>query len=227
MTTEPHETEPESLGQFLRKTRIELGFDLEQICEETKISASNLKAIEGDSYGSLPADAFARGFYSLYARALKLNSDEIVKRFLTERGSLQRKNSLTSHNPPAHKAAQEISNMAEPSGASPMSTIGLALLLLILLTGGVCWYFDINPATFISEKIRSIEQNNTQDTAPSDPDNSSIQAPEPENAGDTSTFNRLQTMPDSLLAGKLQQEINYLLLPSSYSYTKSVAHLQG
>lgn len=227
MTTEPHETETDSLGQFLRKTRIELGLELDQVGEETKISASNLKAMEADDYGALPADAFAKGFYSLYAKALNLPHDEIVNRFLAERGSPQRKNPLTSHNPPAHKAAQQISNMAEPSGVSPMSTIGFVLLLLILLAGGVCWYFEINPATFISEKLRGIQEVEVPGEDPSDVDNSNREVTEPSTGEEKSAMSFLHVEPPALLAANKQNTLFHFLLSPSDNSIQSVAHLEG
>jgi cytoskeletal protein RodZ len=163
MNNESLHNEPESLGQFLHKTRIALGLELVQIGEETKISISKLKAMESDDFGALPVDVFARGFYGIYAKALNLNPDEIVKRFLAQRGPSLRKEGVAPAPIPAHKAAKEVSNMAEPSSVSPMSTIGLALLLLIILGGGICWYFNINPATYISEKLRGVENSTPSD----------------------------------------------------------------
>lgn len=188
MTSETHGRETESLGQFLKRTRISQGYDLEDICEETRISGSNLKAMEADDYGSLPADAFTRGFYTLYARRLKLNPDEIVARFKAERGVYPRKGTSSSHNPPAHKAAKQVSNMAEPTFGSPLSTIGYVLLLIIILTGGVCWYFNINPATFISEKLRGLQEEKASDGLPGDVDNKERKpaVPEEKSQGATS-----------------------------------------
>lgn len=172
MTAQENELEPESLGQLLRKTRIARGRELNDIINETKISGSNLKAMEADDYGSLPADAFAKGFYALYAKLLKLDPDEIVARFLAERGSAPRKRDLASHTPETQKAAQKVSSMAEPSSVSPVSTFGFILLLMIIIGAGFCWFFNINPATFISEKLRSIQQVDSPDTTPSDADTS-------------------------------------------------------
>ena len=157
MTTEKLLPEDESLGQFLKRTRRARGYELSHMIEETRISSSNLMAMEEDAYSSLPADAFCRGFYAIYARALGLDPEKIVARYRAERGVTARKGNTIAYNPPAHKAAQQVGNMATPSGVSPLSTVGYILLLLIILTGGLCWYFNINPATFLSEKLRSLQ----------------------------------------------------------------------
>lgn len=164
---ENQEQEHESLGQFLRNTRIDRAIDLQQISEETRISGSNLRAMEADDFGALPADAFARGFYTLYAQALQLDPEEIVARFLEERASKPAHLQQTaSHNAPLPgRMARQVSSMAEPTSSSPMTSIGFILLLLIILAGGLCIYFSINPATYLSEKLRQLQQVETQSPA--------------------------------------------------------------
>ncbi|MFV0439429.1 MAG: helix-turn-helix domain-containing protein [Desulfopila sp.] len=159
MIEEKQGQETQSLGQLLQKTRLSLGYDIAQIVEETKISSANIKAMEADNYTALPADAFSRGFYTLYARKLALDPEKIVANYRAERGISPKKGqAAVNHNPPAHKAAQEISNMADPSSPiSLLSTIGSILLMLIVIAGGFCWYLNINPATYISEKLRSLQ----------------------------------------------------------------------
>lgn len=166
MTNESLNTVDESLGQFLRNTRKNQGYDFDRICTETKISRSNLRAMESDDYAALPADAFAKGFYNIYAKVLGLAPDEIIARFIAERGSASPGKNQDIHNPPARKAQKQLGNMAEPSGVSPLSTIGLALLLLIVIGAGICWHFNINPATFISEKLRGMQSTETTEAFP-------------------------------------------------------------
>jgi len=166
MTSEKHGREEESLGQFLRRTRIARGLEFEQVVEETRISTSNLKAIESDDFAALPADAFSRGFYTIYARKLLLDPEEIVARYRAERGVSPKRGGNIAHNPPGHKASQQVSNMAEPSAVSPLSTLGYIILMLIILAGGLCWYFNINPATYLSEQLRSFQTEQPQTIPP-------------------------------------------------------------
>lgn len=166
MTNETHGPETESLGELLEKTRKKLNLDLEQVARDTKISMSKLRAMEADDYNSLPADAFARGFYSLYARALRLNPEDIVQRFFKERGRTPHPVHDNTTAAPPHKVAMEVHSMAEPSNVSPLSTLGVVLLLLILIGAGLCWYFSINPVTYVSEKLRSLNHVQTQKVVP-------------------------------------------------------------
>ncbi|SHO49718.1 helix-turn-helix domain-containing protein [Desulfopila aestuarii] len=166
MTNDKHGREEESLGQFLKRTRIARGLEFEQVVEETRISTSNLKAMESDDFAALPADAFSRGFYTIYARKLLLDPEEIVARYRIERGVIPKRGGTMAHNPPGHKAAQQVSNMAEPSAVSPLSTLGYIILMLIILAGGLCWYFNINPATYLSEQLRSFQTEQTETISP-------------------------------------------------------------
>ncbi len=150
-------SEYETLGTMLQRIRVEQGIELEELAGETRISLSNLRAMEQDNFLSLPADAFARGFYAQYAGILNLEPDEVVGRFLMERGTMSRSDSIYM-SPPPGKLSSEVSNLARPSGVSVMSTIGYILLLISVIIAGICWYLSINPATYLSEKLRGVEQ---------------------------------------------------------------------
>lgn len=188
MTKETVEPASESLGQFLKNARDTQGYDVDTICTETRISRSNLQAMESDDYDSLPADAFAKGFYNIYAKVLGLDPEEIIARFLAERGSTLQGNGQTLQNPPARKAQKQVGNMAEPSGVSPLSTIGFALLLLIIIGAGVCWHFNINPATFISEKLRGLQDTEATEPLP-DPEEVEKEAGQDQEIGQESGDN--------------------------------------
>lgn len=156
MSSDSTKMEYASLGELLRETRISLGLDLTTIAEETRISANSLQAIEDSNFAALPAEAFARGFYVLYAKSLLLDPEEVLQRYTKERPN-QRK-SINSSMLPTSKVAQEVGNMAERPSFLPFSFLGMVLLLLLLFGGFLCWYFSWNPATFLSHKLRSLEE---------------------------------------------------------------------
>ncbi len=144
------------LGEYLRATRIDLGLDLPTVAGQTKISTKNIQAMEENNFAALPAEAFTRGFYSLYAQALSLDCREIQQMYLKQRPRQGKSGNLPSV--PATKLAQEVGNMAERPTFLPLSLFGLTLLLLLLLGGFLCWYFSWNPASFLSQKLRSLEE---------------------------------------------------------------------
>lgn len=157
MSIESTETEYTTLGDLLRQTRIKQGLDLEQIAGETKITISNLKAIENDDFKSLPAEAFTRGFYTLYANALGLAPEKVLQLYTQEKAhnpNAKRKSSTT----PPSKLAEKIGNMAERPTVMPVSCSGVIIFFLLLIGAFLCWYFSWNPATFLSERLRSFQK---------------------------------------------------------------------
>ncbi len=144
-----------SLGEILRETRIRQGITLEEVAEETKISPKNLQAMEDNDFTNLPAEAFARGFYTLYAKTLDLDTAEVLAMYRRERGNLP-KESLDK-TPPPYRVAQNVRNLADPPNSLPFAYFGLILLLLLLFGAFLCWYFSWNPASYLSQKLRSLD----------------------------------------------------------------------
>ena len=144
------------LGEYLRATRINLGLDLAAVAGETKISARSLQAMEENNFAALPAEAFARGFYTLYAQSLSLDCRQILQMYMQQRPPHDKAGNLPTI--PATKLAQEVGNLAERPTFLPFSFAGLVLLLLLLFGCFLCWYFSWNPATYLSIKLRSLEE---------------------------------------------------------------------
>lgn len=166
---EKEEEKYESLGELLRRTREERGITVDQVVDDTRVSASNIRAMEENNFNDLPADVFARGLYGHYAEALGLNPDEIIGRFLMERSSPSDSKSARSSRPqPPGIQAKDVSTMAAPTGVSPLSSIGFFLLLLFIISGAVCWYLSINPAAFLSAKLRGLQSETPLESQPSE-----------------------------------------------------------
>lgn len=159
MSSQSTVMEDTSLGEFLREARNKQGLDLTAISEETKISLKNLQAIEEDDFKTLPAEAFTRGFYTLYAKSLLLDPADVLKRYAEKKPNKTKPGNRT--NPPG-RLAMDVSNMAERPTLIPFSMFGLILLLLLLFGAFLCWYFSWNPATFLSQKLRSLQEESPQ-----------------------------------------------------------------
>ena len=143
-----------SLGEFLRETRNQKGLDLAAIAEETRISAKNLQAIEAGDFGALPAEAFTRGFYTLYAQTLSLEPADILKKYAQERPHPAKPGNRSTA---PGKLSQDVGAMAQRPSSLPFSSFGLILMLLLLFGAFLCWYFSWNPATYLSQKLRSFQ----------------------------------------------------------------------
>lgn len=156
MTFQSSEMEGTTVGELLRETRIKRGLDLNAVAEETRISPRNLQAIEDGNFTSLPAEVFSRGFYSLYAQLLSLDPGEILAMYGEERKKASRTGNNTT--PPPHRLAQDMANLAERPTSLSFSYFGLLLFLFLLFGAFLCWYFRWNPASYLSEKLRSLEE---------------------------------------------------------------------
>jgi cytoskeletal protein RodZ len=147
--------EATSIGELLRETRLRRGLDLVAVAEQTRISPRNLQAIEDGNFTSLPAEVFTRGFYTLYAKMLSLDPDEVLEMYGQERRKFPNPDGCKT--PPPHRLAQEMANLAERPTSLPFSYFGLILFLFLFFGAFLCWYFRWNPASFLSEKLRSLE----------------------------------------------------------------------
>ena len=146
----------ESLGMLLRKLRLERSLDISDVAEETKIPPATLRAMEADDYRSLPALAFARGFYAIYSELLNLNQEEIVERFLAEYNRADFTGKTDGASPSLKE--KQIGSMAERPSHFLRTAIGITLLAIILIGAGICWYAGYNPANHISQWLRSFQE---------------------------------------------------------------------
>src|SRR3989442_9406114 len=67
-----------SIGERLRRQRLQNRISLEAVSLETKIGVRLLDAIEAEQFEKLPGGVFRRSFVLQYARALGVDPDEIV-----------------------------------------------------------------------------------------------------------------------------------------------------
>jgi len=58
---EPVTNEVENTGNYLRTLRMSKGLSIKDVTEATRISATNLNAIEDENFSVLPANTFTRG----------------------------------------------------------------------------------------------------------------------------------------------------------------------
>jgi len=123
------------LGEMFRIERERHGLTQMDVAQQTKISISNIKAIEQGRREALPHPVYAKGFVKNYARLLGLNEDELAdvmnKEYHVDEDDLgdspgMDKPVTMHHRTPAHKK----------------SRLPVLLLLLILLAAlaGLMWY---------------------------------------------------------------------------------------
>src|ERR1700733_14369253 len=84
-----------TLGDQLRRARIEHGAELEGIAQTLRIRAAYLAAIEEARYDRLPGPVYALGFVRSYANHLGLDGDEAVRRFKLEAAGMEQRRDLS------------------------------------------------------------------------------------------------------------------------------------
>jgi curved DNA-binding protein CbpA len=65
-------------GEVLRRIRVSLGIELEEISSITKINSQHLRSIEGNQYDVLPAPVYLRGFLKQIAKCLSLDPAQVA-----------------------------------------------------------------------------------------------------------------------------------------------------
>lgn len=66
-----------SVGETIKRARLERGLELETVAAQTKITARYLQAIESDDRKTFPSGFFYKSFASQYARSLSLDTQAI------------------------------------------------------------------------------------------------------------------------------------------------------
>lgn len=145
-------------GRYLQRLRREKNLSVQDVTEATKVSASNIRAIEEEAYDRLPADTFVRGLITLYGNYLGIDGSKVAAEYLAERersGSTPARQKIIKENfPPTTLSPKKFAEPAHISSA----TIALLLLAIIILTfTGFCLYTSWNPFSFLSRQTESMQ----------------------------------------------------------------------
>ncbi len=66
------------IGETLQQARTRRGLTIEQVAQDTRISARFLEALEADDFAALPAPVYVRGFLRSYANYLRLDAAPLM-----------------------------------------------------------------------------------------------------------------------------------------------------
>ena len=69
-------------GAVLRRIRLELGIELEEIATITKVNPYYLKSVEANCYDDLPSGVYVRGFVKEFAKCLGLDTTEVADSYM-------------------------------------------------------------------------------------------------------------------------------------------------
>ncbi|HKW80842.1 MAG TPA: RodZ domain-containing protein [Casimicrobiaceae bacterium] len=124
-------------GAQLRAAREAAGLSIDQVAQQLKLAARQVKALEDEDFGVLPGRTFTRGFLRNYARLLGLDADLLVAHL----PDATRSPALDS--PPLHSTGTTMAEL--PVSAAPAPSFGrwlIPLLLVACIVGaaGYEWY---------------------------------------------------------------------------------------
>jgi len=75
----------ETVGQLLRRHRLERQMSVEEISRATRVPMSSVERIEDDRFDELPGEVFVRGFLKSYARAVSVAPEDVLARYTASR----------------------------------------------------------------------------------------------------------------------------------------------
>lgn len=116
-----------SLGEQLRRARLERGVNLREVSEQTRITMRHLEAIEADDYKALPGGIFNKSFVKSFARHVgfpEARALELYERTARERGL---------HTDEVATSPQRSRVYTGESTRSPFLTFALSGLIIVVL----------------------------------------------------------------------------------------------
>ncbi len=75
----------ETVGQLLRRHRLEKRMSAEEISRATRVPMSSVERIESDRFDELPGEVFVRGFLKSYARAVGVAPEDVLALYTASR----------------------------------------------------------------------------------------------------------------------------------------------
>jgi cytoskeleton protein RodZ len=165
-------SEPQSINHQLQTLRQEKGLTLEEVSWSTRISLTNLRAIESLQYHKLPADPFSKGMLILYGTFLGLDGRKIAERFFFERDGNKPPPSCLkkylAHRPLSPK------NLAEPAHISSATIAGILMILITISFTGFCLYTSWSPFAFLANAAKNLPAATISPFHPADPSSGTI-----------------------------------------------------
>jgi cytoskeleton protein RodZ len=155
-----------SVGQTLKRKRMERGFDLADVARETRIPLRHIDAIETDNYDKQPLYPYAVGFVRNYAKFLGLDADPIVRQFKSETTLMDPSLTVTTPEP-----------LDENRLPNRTMVIGGILAGLLLLAVGAYFALRPTPPTEDTEPVTTSQSTDSPVTPAPEPVLSTSVAP--------------------------------------------------
>lgn len=129
---------PSSPGQMLRTGRQQHDYSVADLCEQTKLSATTVHALEADDWQTLPNAVFVKGYFRQCAKVLDLDIDRILAAYDATATPEQTPSLQTT---PSGKISGEVISRSRrgrrQGGCLRGGIIALAILVIAVLASGI------------------------------------------------------------------------------------------
>lgn len=137
--------EVESIGDLLKAARLEQGFSIDQVVEQTLINRRYIVALESDDHAAIPADFYAISFLRQYSRALGLQSDDLVdalRRQLADVDEIPAEPFSIQLRPPSQALrAAAFEKIRRWTGEFIVNRSNAVVAGVLMLVGGLGWWY--------------------------------------------------------------------------------------
>ena len=141
-----------SIGQILKKARIDQKIEIEQICNQLNLSSHVVEALESDNYENLPEIAYIRGYIVSYCRVLGLDSFLVLKKLVTDDPNLSISNSIIS----------SVGSAGGNTQTKSSSRFLLPLLFAVIVGSGIWYYLQNSNPTSADQSQKNVTSSNEQ-----------------------------------------------------------------
>lgn len=143
----------DSLGEFLKETRLKLNISMEQIVEDTHIVKKFIEAIEKDEFSAFPGETYLKGFLRSYSQYLGLDSDDIIRRY-------EKIKMMETPTPIEQLIPKPQTNF------KPLIILSIVIIFLaLIISGGYLLFKNIsNSRNIATDNIKSNENKKTDTT---------------------------------------------------------------
>lgn len=155
----------QAVGQLLRETREKARLEIAEVARALRISQRYLEALEDGRNKELPGATYAIGFVRSYSEYLKLDGEEIVRRYKAEAQNAGFKNTLVFPKP------------IPDSGVPGAAVLGLGVIVAAVAYG--VWYWNSNADDITVVRVEPVPEQMAAPAASQDG------APQPQ--GETAT----------------------------------------
>lgn len=135
----------ESIGERLRAARLEQGFSIDQVVEQTRINRDYIAALESDDYAAIPADFYAVSFLRQYSAVLGLPTDDMVsvlRQKLAEIDDTPTEFSLLQMSAASHTLrAAAIEKIRRWTGEFIVNRANAVVAAALMLVGALGWWY--------------------------------------------------------------------------------------